>query len=82
MLAAVDLDDEAAFDAAEIDHVSPDRPLALELESAEPAIAQFKPHCSLSVGHLPSQSFGVGTDGAHGTFCPHPTRSRKRERAY
>ena len=65
VLPSVDLDDQAPIDAAEIDDVLADRPLALELQPAEPPVAQFKPHGSLGIGHAVSQWPGVGTDRAH-----------------
>jgi hypothetical protein len=81
VLAAIYLDDEATLDTAKVNDIGPDRPLSLELEPAKPSIAQLKPHNSFSVGHLPTQSSCMRADWAHGAVCPHPTLSRKRERA-
>jgi len=65
VLAAVDLHDQPALDAAKIDDVWANRPLALELESAEPTITHVKPHDFLGLGQVSPQRPSVRADLAH-----------------
>jgi hypothetical protein len=50
MLAAIHFDDQPSFKTYEVDDVSPDGMLALELESVKQAISQMRPQLALSVG--------------------------------
>ena len=52
MLSAIDLDDEALFEADEIDNVDPERMLAAKAIARELAFAQLTPEFALTVGHV------------------------------
>jgi hypothetical protein len=62
MLAAIKFDHQPPFDAAEVDHVRTDRPLSLELEAAEPSVAQMVPHDTFGLGHVSAQRSCVAAD--------------------
>ena len=58
VLSPVQLDDEAVFEAHEIDDESPKRTLAAELEPRKLALAQAVPQHALRIGGAPSSGSG------------------------
>ena len=62
MLTAIDLDYQTSLDAAEVDDIGTDRPLALEFEAPEPPSAKLEPHDALRLCHLLAQWTGVRAD--------------------
>jgi hypothetical protein len=66
MLSPIDFDYQSLLDATEVNDVTANRPLPLELESAEPSIAELKPHRSFSLSHTSSQWSGMGAYRTHG----------------
>jgi hypothetical protein len=66
VLTAVNLDNQSALDAAEINYTRTDCPLSLELEPAEPPITQLKPHDPLRLRHVSAKPQCMWADRTHG----------------
>ena len=76
MLSAIDLDNQTAFAANEIDNVGTDRVLPNKLISVQPARAQPEPERGFGVrGDLPKTSGALSFDlisSSHAATPPHP----------
>ena len=64
MLSAISFNDEAALHACEVRNASADRLLLLELETAEPTIAQVIPQAAFGVGGIASKRACMRIDSA------------------
>ncbi len=65
MLAAIDLDDQPAVEAHEVDDVTVDRLLPPEFQPEQAAVAQRAPQPALGIGAVAAQAFGSDVRGTH-----------------
>jgi len=79
VLAAIELDDDAAVETDEIDDVVPQWNLSPKLEAGEATAAEFAPDEYLGLGLAPAKVFGataVVGHGCHGTSQQRQLRER------